>query len=116
MVPAVGLEPTRGHPHKILSLACLPFHHAGKCGSNERAVLIVFAGGLCKRFEENPQTSLPAVSKRFGLERLGRAEDFTDDDGLAERLFRAEFLAELAEGRGAASAGGAKAVDGRDRG
>ncbi len=24
MVPKVGLEPTRGRPHQILSLACLP--------------------------------------------------------------------------------------------
>lgn len=29
MVPQVGLEPTRGCPHRILSPACLPFHHCG---------------------------------------------------------------------------------------
>ncbi len=28
-MPAVGLEPTRGHPRKILSLVRLPFRHAG---------------------------------------------------------------------------------------
>ena len=30
MVPPVGLEPTRGFPHRILSPACIPFHHGGK--------------------------------------------------------------------------------------
>ena len=28
-LPAVGLEPTRGRPQKILSLPRLPFRHAG---------------------------------------------------------------------------------------
>lgn len=28
MVRAVGLEPTRGFPLRILSPICLPFHHA----------------------------------------------------------------------------------------
>ena len=28
VVRAVGLEPTRGEPLQILSLICLPFHHA----------------------------------------------------------------------------------------
>ncbi len=30
LVPAVGLEPTRGYPQQILSLHRLPFRHAGK--------------------------------------------------------------------------------------
>ena len=29
LVPAVGLEPTRGYPQQILSLHRLPFRHAG---------------------------------------------------------------------------------------
>ena len=29
LVPAVGLEPTRGCPQQILSLPRLPFRHAG---------------------------------------------------------------------------------------
>ena len=29
LVPEVGLEPTRGRPHWILSPARLPFHHSG---------------------------------------------------------------------------------------
>lgn len=30
MVPAAGLEPARPCGLEILSLLCLPFHHAGK--------------------------------------------------------------------------------------
>ena len=30
IVPAVGLEPTRGYPQQILSLHRLPFRHAGE--------------------------------------------------------------------------------------
>ena len=29
LLPAVGLEPTRGYPQQILSLHRLPFRHAG---------------------------------------------------------------------------------------
>ena len=29
ILPAVGLEPTRGYPQQILSLHRLPFRHAG---------------------------------------------------------------------------------------
>jgi hypothetical protein len=29
-VPGEGLEPSRACAHKILSLACIPFHHPGK--------------------------------------------------------------------------------------
>ena len=29
MVPGEGLEPSRSCDHKILSLACIPFHHPG---------------------------------------------------------------------------------------
>ena len=29
MVPAAGLEPARDESPQILSLLCLPFHHAG---------------------------------------------------------------------------------------
>ena len=31
MVPAAGLEPARPFGQEILSLRCLPFHHAGTC-------------------------------------------------------------------------------------
>ena len=29
VVPGEGLEPSRSCDHKILSLACIPFHHPG---------------------------------------------------------------------------------------
>ena len=29
LMPAVGLEPTRPREQQILSLPCMPFHHAG---------------------------------------------------------------------------------------
>ncbi len=31
LVPRAGLEPARTCVHRILSPACLPFHHQGKC-------------------------------------------------------------------------------------
>ncbi|VVT21033.1 hypothetical protein RV134_310301 [Roseovarius sp. EC-HK134] len=33
MVPAAGLEPARPYGREILSLMCLPFHHAGTRGA-----------------------------------------------------------------------------------
>ena len=46
LVPAVGLEPTRGYPQQILSLHRLPFRHAGKYGSCGHPQLLSLAHQL----------------------------------------------------------------------
>ena len=52
----VGLEPTRPHGHKILSLARLPFHHTGIAWKNYQAAE---SPEVCKAFGG------PKISRRM---------------------------------------------------
>jgi hypothetical protein len=61
-IPAVGIEPTRGYPQRILSPQRLPFRHAGPVLIRSKSEIVGFTRSKCDRWgagRSSPRRAAP---------------------------------------------------------